>query len=355
MAVFPAFGSTLAAVLAFALCTPAFAQPSAAEPPFELGLPTDNEAIFSRDPAKFYMYTHRTFEGVSSRPWTAGRYGFVRNQRRTSDGIIFTRFHEGIDISPIHRDENNQPLDDIRAIADGLVAYTNKVSSRSNYGNYIIVKHDWGDGPFFSLYAHLREISVAPGTAVKGGDTLGKLGYTGTGIDRERAHVHLEFDMMLSERFEIWHDKYFRSPNHHRIYNGLNLAGMDIAGLFHSHKENPKLTLPEFVRMAGAYYKVAIPVKNRQPLPITSRYPWLEQGREPGQFPAAWEITLSSSGLPMEIRPYPKEVSGPTVTWVKDSPVSHSYNTLSRLSGIRSKAALTNSGMLYIQLITDTF
>jgi murein DD-endopeptidase MepM/ murein hydrolase activator NlpD len=355
MAVFPASRSTLFAILAFALCTPAFAQSTAVESPFKLGLPTDNDAIFSRDPSKFYMYTYRTFEGVSSHPWTAGRYGFVRNQQRTSNGIIFTRFHEGIDIRPVHRDGNNEPLDDIRTLADGLVVYTNKVSGRSNYGNYVVVKHDWGDGPFFSLYAHLREISTTPGTIVKGGETLGQLGYTGAGINLERAHVHLEFNMMLSERFEIWHNKYFRSPNHHRIYNGLNLSGMDIAGLLHSHKENPQLTLPEFVRMAGAYYKVAIPVKNRQALPITHRYPWLEQGREPGQFPSAWEVTLSSSGLPMEIRPYPKEVTAPTVTWVKDSPVSHSYNTLSRLSGIRSKAKLTDSGLLYVQLISDTF
>ncbi|NOY00530.1 MAG: hypothetical protein GXP30_12455 [Verrucomicrobia bacterium] len=62
---------------------------------FQLDLPTDNNTIFSRDPSQFYMYTNRSFEGVSSRPWTAGRYGFVRNQRRTSHGIIFTRFHEG--------------------------------------------------------------------------------------------------------------------------------------------------------------------------------------------------------------------------------------------------------------------
>ncbi len=355
MAVFPLSRPEFFILLALFLCTPVFAQPPTTGSPFQLVRPTDNVAVVSRDPSQFYMYTYRTFEGVSSHPWTAGRYGFVRNQRRTSEGIIFTRFHEGIDIRPVHRDRNNQPLDDVRAVADGLVVYTNKVSGRSNYGNYIVVKHDWGDGPFFSLYAHLREISLAAGTRVKAGDTLGKLGYTGSGINRERAHLHLEFTMMLSERFEIWYNKYFRSPNHHRIYSGLNLSGMDIAGLFHSHRENPKLTLPEFVNMAGAYYKVAVPVKNRQTLPIIRRYPWLEKDRKPGQFPSAWEITFSSSGLPIAIRPHPKKITAPTVTWVKDSPVSHSYNTLSRLSGIRSKAKLTNSGARYVQLVTDTF
>ncbi len=342
-------------LILLSICQLSPGQTHGEKPSFNLGLPTDNAAIFSRDPSKFYMYTYRSFEGVSSHPWTAGRYGFVRNQRRTSHGIIFTRFHEGIDIRPAHRDKNNQPLDDIRSLADGVVAYANKVSGRSNYGNYIVVRHDWGDGPFFSLYAHLRSISVKKGDPVKGGSLLGKLGYTGAGINRERAHVHVEFAMMLSERFETWYKKYFTSPNHHNIHSGLNLSGMDIAGLFHSHKANPSLTLPEFIRMAGAYYKVAIPSRNLQPLPITKRYPWLERGRDPGEFPAAWEITLSSSGLPTEIRPYAKKITRPTVTWVKDSPVSHSYNTLSRLSGIGSKATLTNSGQLYIQLITDTF
>lgn len=355
-ALFRTHGSVCTAALFFLLtCSPASSQVFGTKASFQLGLPTENNAIFSRDPSQFYMYTNRSFEGVSSRPWTAGRYGFVRNQRRTSHGVIFTRFHEGIDIRSTHRDKNKQPLDNIRALSDGVVAYTNKISGRSNYGNYIVVKHDWGDGPFYSLYAHLRTISASQGARVKSGATLGKLGYTGAGINRERAHVHLEFTMMLSERFETWYKKYFRSPNHHNIHSGLNLSGMDVAGLFHSHKENPRLSVPEFVRMAGAYYKVAVPTKHNQSLPLAKRYPWLERGREPGMSPSAWEITLSSSGLPMEIRPYSKKIARPTVTWVKDSPVSHSYNTLSRLSGIGSNAKLTDSGIRYIQLITDTF
>ena len=167
--------------------------------------------------------------------------------------------------------------------------------------------------------------------------------------------MHVEFGMMLSEQFETWYKKYFRSPNHHNIHSGLNLSGMDVAGLFHSHKENPKLTVPEFVRMAGAYYKVAIPTKSRQLLPLAKRYPWLVQGLAPGKSSSVWEITLSSSGLPMEIRPYPKKITRPAITWVKDSPISHSYNTLSRLSGIGSNAKLTDSGLRYMQLLSDSF
>jgi len=98
------------------------------------------------------MYVDRTFEGKTSRPWSAGKYGFVRNLRRTEDGLIGTRFHEGIDISPLKRDKDNRPLDAIKAIDSGVVAYVNDEASRSNYGKYIVIEHNWDSGPLFSLY-----------------------------------------------------------------------------------------------------------------------------------------------------------------------------------------------------------
>ena len=69
--------------------------------PASLALPTDNSLLFQGESDKFYMYVYRSFEGKKSRPWSAGKYGFVRNLKRTEDGVIGTRFHEGIDISPL--------------------------------------------------------------------------------------------------------------------------------------------------------------------------------------------------------------------------------------------------------------
>ena len=40
------------------------------------------------DDPDFYMYTDRTFEGVRSRPWQGGQYGFVRNEVRTPAGVV---------------------------------------------------------------------------------------------------------------------------------------------------------------------------------------------------------------------------------------------------------------------------
>ena len=58
------------------------------------------------------------------------------------------------------------------------------------------------------------------------------MGFTGAGIDRERAHTHFEVCLMLNRNFEGWHEAYFRKdPNPHGIYNGLNLVGCDPATL----------------------------------------------------------------------------------------------------------------------------
>src|SRR5262249_33801523 len=103
----------------------------------ELSLPTDNDALFRGGGPEFYQYIERDFQGEKSTPWEGGRYGFVRNPVATAQGLIYTRFHEGIDIRCLHRDARGEPLDDVRAIADGKVVHTNPLPGYSNYGRYI--------------------------------------------------------------------------------------------------------------------------------------------------------------------------------------------------------------------------
>ncbi len=86
----------------------------------DLVLPTDNDALFSGDGAAFYQYVERDYKGAKSTPWEGGRYGFVRDPVDTAGGTVYTRFHEGIDIRPLHRDTNGDPLDEVRAIAGRL-------------------------------------------------------------------------------------------------------------------------------------------------------------------------------------------------------------------------------------------
>ncbi|MEM9017835.1 MAG: M23 family metallopeptidase, partial [Verrucomicrobiota bacterium] len=241
--------------------------------PIGLVLPTDNDHIFSTDPSQFYMYTDRYFEGVRSQPWQGGTYGFSRNQKRTSIGIVFTRFHEGIDIRPLQRDSSGNPLDDIRSIARGTVVYVNDSSTASNYGKYMVVHHDWGEGPYFSLYAHLSACVAKAGQQVEAGQTIAKMGYTGAGLNRERAHLHIELNMLLSDRFQGWYDLHFTSPNKHGIFNGFNLIGMDIANLYKVHRANPSITISSFLSGKEIHYKVLVPGGKK--LDFLRRYPGL--------------------------------------------------------------------------------
>src|SRR5881409_294273 len=97
-----------------------------------LALPTDNDAIFRGGGPDFYQYVERDHHGEKSTPWEGGQYGFVRDPVETSSGVVYTRFHEGIDVRPLHRDENGEPRDEVRAIADGKVVHTNFVAGYSN-------------------------------------------------------------------------------------------------------------------------------------------------------------------------------------------------------------------------------
>ena len=178
------------------------------------------------------MYVNRDFEGEKSKPWQGGQFGFVRGPVRSGDKIICIQFHEGIDIRPMHRDVQGNPTDEVRAAAAGVVVHVSREAGASNYGRYVVLEHRWDGCPFYTLYAHLASISVESGQSLQQGETLGIMGFTGAGIDRERAHIHFEVCMMLSRNFEGWHDANFpKDPNRHGIYNGLNLAGADPAAL----------------------------------------------------------------------------------------------------------------------------
>lgn len=338
----------LATALAFLIAS----APVFGSQPLKLQLPTDNTALFGDSPQKFYMYTNRTFEGVSSTPWQAGQYGFVRNMVRTPEGIIGSKFHEGVDIRPVKRDSSGRPLDEVRSIGTGVVAYTCPTSSRSNYGKYVVIEHNWGDGPMFSLYAHLAEISVAPGQRVLQGSKIGKMGYTGAGLNRTRAHLHLELGFLLSLRFEDWHHAFLGGTNHHGIHNGLNLSGLDIAGLYKELRKTPRISIPEFVRRTPVYYKVACARKG--PLEIVERYPWLKKGDHTQPSPC-WEIAFTASGLPLSVAPSHRVVSRPTVTYVRTTRAKHEYFTIKRLVGTGRRASLSASGLRYLKLIAGDF
>lgn len=319
----------------------------------ELSLPTENREIFGPDQSRFYMYTNRNFEGRRSKPWQGGQFGYVRTPKRTSSGVLFTQFHEGIDIKPSKRDRSNNPLDPVRSIAAGKVVHVSRLAGASNYGRYIVVEHEWGYGKFYSLYAHLAAVSCQVGQPVRPGTAIGKMGYSGSGLDRTRAHLHLELNMMVSPKFEKWYRLHFTSPNRHGLYNGLNLVGLDIAGLYLAHQRDPSITIPKFMSSMEVYWKVLI--ANKGTPELLKLYPWLARNMADAVSNPSWEISLSSSGVPLAVAPSEKSVKSPTLSWVTYSPTLHSWNTRSRLSGSKDSATLTASGRRYVQQISGNF
>src|ERR1700676_538467 len=268
---------------------------SALGQPVNIILPTKNRGLRNGDNATFYQYVKRDFEGESKTPWEGGQYGFVRNPRRFGATVLDTRFHEGMDIRPLHRDANGEPLDVIHAIAAGNVVYANNVPSASNYGRYIVIEHQFGGCPYYSLYAHLSAIDVAIGNRVAQGDPIAVMGHTGEGIDRERSHVHLELNLLLNSDFERWSKKYFRGDgNRHGNYNGQNLDGLDIARLYLELAKNSQKTIPEFFQEEATWYRVVVPASPR--MDLLQRYPWLSAGQTAAQ---SWEISFNQAGIPL--------------------------------------------------------
>src|SRR6266508_970321 len=314
----------------------------------DLVLPTDNDALFSGGGAAFYQYIERNFKGVKSTPWEGGQYGFVRDPTDTAGGVVYTRFHEGIDIKPLHRDAHGEPLDEIHAIADGKVAHVNCVSGYSNYGKYIVIEHRWGGSNYYSLYGHLSSIGVQPGETVRRGQPIAVMGYTGTGINRERAHLHLELCLMFSREFEAWYSTFFRKdPNRHGLYNGMNLAGLDVARLYLALRKNPALTIPEFLAAEETFYKVTLPKARHFDLPTL--YPWMSgAGKRSG---SSWEVSFARSGVPLRIESTDKRVTQPEVSYVKNSSAECSYLTRDIVSGRGANAHLTNYGAQLMRLL----
>lgn len=101
----------------------------------------------------------------------ASGYGYRR------DPIYGTsKFHEGMDFSA----DVGTP---VYATGDGTVA---TAGWESGYGKSIVINHGYN---YVTRFAHLSDIQVKPGQAVKRGDLIGKVGNTGKSTG---PHLHYE-------------------------------------------------------------------------------------------------------------------------------------------------------------------
>lgn len=77
---------------------------------------------------------------------------------------------------------------DVLAIGDGIVYEVGY--SESSLGNYVYIKHDYGDIIYFSIYGHMLDnsIVVEKDMPVKAGEKIGCVGSTGRSTG---SHLHL--------------------------------------------------------------------------------------------------------------------------------------------------------------------
>jgi len=367
-----------------------------------LVLPTENDALYYSGP-DFYQLTDRQLRLGYGKPWEGGTFGFVRNVRKTRHGLIYTRFHEGIDIKPLRRDRRGEPLDAIGSIDEGTVVYTNRVARHSSYGKYVVVEHWWHGSPYYSLYAHMGDVDVQPNQTVSRGERLGRMGYTGVGLNRRRAHLHLEINLMLNAGcFQHWHQDYFTDANHHGVYNGLNMAGIDVARLYltlyreekqdtttHTSAPENSFTLQDFIQNKHVdttayvsptgraidtgyrtqelvrqepFFKITIPNQGKPEL--LWRYPWLLPETEnpwmslwdqDDMLNASWEFYFIDSGLPVRILPTDRVVYDVELEVLHTSPIPYAYLTKGMIRGTNESYALSNSGKRYIDLLTRVY
>ena len=317
--------------------------------PLNLVLPTDNDAIFRGEGSEFYQYIERNYKGVKSTPWEGGRYGFVRNPVETASGLMFSRLHEGIDIRPLQRDASGASIDPVRAIASGVVVHTNHVPGYSNYGKYVVIEHNFDGCKYYSLYGHLSSMAVHKGQRVQQRDQLGVMGHTGEGLNQARAHVHLELNLMLSRHFESWHDTFFKNdPNRNGLYNGLNLAGLDIARLYLALQKQPALTIPEFLSAEQTLYRVLLPASRH--FDLKKFYPWMVREKADVET-ASWEVSFNRAGVPLKIQSSAKPVSEPELSYLKPGGIDARVLTNERVAGRGGSAHLTEKGKQFMRLL----
>jgi murein DD-endopeptidase MepM/ murein hydrolase activator NlpD len=258
-------------------------------------LPTANRALFEKGGEE------RFFVGTVGKPWMTGTFGCVR-----SDG---GQMHEGLDIRCLQRDKRGEPTDPVVATADGRVAYINTRPSLSNYGNYIILRHDIEGLEIYSLYGHLQEVreGLRVGQAVKAGEAIAIMGRTANtreGISKDRAHVHFELNLLVNERFSGWYKRANPTQrNDHGIWNGQNLLGLDPRLiLLEQRNQGAKFSLLGFIRRQTELCRVVVRKKD---FPWAKRYAALVR-RNPvaeKEGVAGYELALNFNGVVFELIP----------------------------------------------------
>ncbi len=243
------------------------------------------------------------YQPTASGKLESALYGSVRTVRRGRR--LLPSFHKGIDIAALQRDRKNRPLDPIYAVAEGTIAYINRIAGNSSYGIYLVLVHADPAGPVYSLYSHLASIApdLREGQRVTPGEILGVMGTTATyRIPLSRAHLHFELGLIGNDRFARW-ARSRKIRNDHGKYNGWNLMPVDPLEFFCFREENPGKDFLAYLRSIPVAFRAVIGVE-RFP-DFFRRYPEFWEG-EPVER-GAIVISCCQYGIPLKGRAADRE------------------------------------------------
>ncbi len=243
----------------------------------------------------------RFLQATQSGDADSGGFGCVRNK-----GF---RFHEGVDLKALRRASRGEAIDPVFAAMDGEVAYVNRRPGKSSYGQYIVLMHSGKIPALYSLYAHLRIIEphLHSGRVVVAGETLGIMGRSANyAIPKERAHLHFEIGLQLSESFPRWYElKNFEDANEHGNLNGMNLVGFDPLAFFSFFREKGSDNFSDYIQNLDTTFTLRVNTKKRPD--FIRRYASLQEGEIPGESFAGWDIDFTGFGLPIRWKPLSTE------------------------------------------------
>lgn len=276
-------------ILTILLGTP----PSEAQTLQPFALPTQNRDILN--PLTYTNYFVPTVMG----DWSSGTFGCVRSKRH--------QLHEGLDIRSLTKDKKGEATDPVLCTAPGTVVHVCSNPGKSNYGRYIVVKHNIDGIEIYSLYAHLASIAsgISPNTSVQQGTPLGIIGRssnTRERISKARAHLHFELCLYLSPYFTSWFDKNYPNQIHQNGFHGWNLVGLDPWEIIKAEQKQ-NFNLADFIRHdQEELCRVLIHKKN---LPFAYRYPRLVLVNQTGEKEGivAWDVYFNYNGVPYRIIP----------------------------------------------------
>jgi len=255
---------------------------------FEVTTPVDGFSWENKDAFKLGI------QPAASGKIESGMFGMVRN-----DG---NKFHEGIDIKSFSRNRAGQAIDKIYAVLSGKISHISRENNGS-YGKYLVLEHNNDGFLFYTLYAHLSEISenIYEGKQIHSGDFLGIIGDTSNvyKFPKGTEHLHFEIGFQLGRNsFDSWYANKFPKDdkNLHSHWNGLNLSGIDPLSFFTASSNPDFKSFADFIDSLPIAFSVYVPTSKIPEIVYES--PHILNG-EINEEVRAWNISFSWSGTPL--------------------------------------------------------